>query len=263
MDNFDEFEFKPITEGLGFHKKNQNQKVDLSETLRGKTLPNSPGSRVNSQFSKIADEKLNEKIAPGPSRNQQPLRQPAVGTQTPVSNNLQRQRSPPQYRINQTEFIEEPKTQQVGAQKTARGQFNKEEISVALPSIFFDSIVIVGLTGLFLFVTFLIAQVDPINVIRMIPHDPMTSLGAGVLVFSLIQGYLLVSRSFFGSTLGEWAFEVEVGTPDEQSSILYPFRVLWRSILTTLTGLVLLPLLSIVMGRDIGGSLSGVNLYRG
>jgi hypothetical protein len=255
VDNFDEFEFKPITEGLGFHKKNQKPKLDLSDTLKGKSMPNAPGSRMGqSQFSKVAEEK----IAPGADpRSPQPTR-PSTRSQTPAQQtNLQRPRQP-QYQINQTEFIEEPK-----ATPQSRRQFIKEEISVALPSIFFDSIVIVGLTGLFLFATFLIARVDPINVIKMIPNDPMTAMGVGVLVFSLIQGYLLVSRAFFGSTLGEWAFEIEVGTPEEQMSALYPIRILWRSALTTVTGLILLPLISLALGQDIGGKLSGINLYRG
>ncbi len=252
MDNFDEFEFKPITEGLGFHKKNQKQKLDLSDTIRGKSMPSAPGTR--SQFSKITEEK----IAPSANRNSQPSSRPQAPSAQP---NLQqqRQRPQPQYRINQTEFVEEPRS----APQQQKRQFSKEEISVALPSIFFDSIVIVGLTGLFLFATFLIARVDPVNVIKMIPQDPMTALGVAVLVFSLIQGYLLVSRSFFGSTLGEWAFEIEVGTPEEQSSALYPIRILWRSALTTATGMVLLPLISILMGQDIAGKLSGINLYRG
>lgn len=253
MDNFDEFEFKPITEGLGFHKKNQKQKLDLSDTLRGKTMPSAPGSRVQqSQFSKVVEEK----IAPTANiRSPQPsARQQAPSQQ---QTNLQRPRSQPQYQINQTEFVEEAKA------TPQRRHLSKEEISVALPSIFFDSIVIVGLTGLFLFATFLIARVDPINVIRMVPNDPMTALGVGVLVFSLIQGYLLVSRAFFGSTLGEWAFDIEVGTQEEQMSALYPIRILWRSALTTITGLVLLPLISLVIGQDLAGRLSGLYLYRG
>jgi hypothetical protein len=32
MDPFDEFEFKPLTEGLGFHKKAVNLKHSLSES---------------------------------------------------------------------------------------------------------------------------------------------------------------------------------------------------------------------------------------
>jgi len=236
LDNFDEFEFKPITEGLGFHNKTQKPKLDLSDTLYGKTLPSAPPKvrqEVKSQFTKLETER--------------PVR-PAVQPQQPA-----RSKKGPEYLINnKVDFVESTEV-----------NFAKREVPVDWLSIFFDSIVVLGLVGLFLFATFLIAKVEPLTVIKMIPHDPMTAAGMAVLTFSVIQGYLLISRSFFGSTLGEWAFEIEVGTVTDQESPLYPLRVVWRSFLIFFTGLIILPLLSLTMGYDVAGKISGVSLYRG
>ncbi len=252
MDNFDEFEFKPITEGLGFHKKTQKPKLDVSENLPGKTLPHAPRRSADtlgrpSQFTKLGDEKVSLDHQPAPqlgyqSPMQRPLNQPAT------------KQNRPSFQMPTTQtFIEEPRQR----------YFAKEAISVSLPSIFFDAVVVVGLTSLFLFAAFLVAKVDPLTVLHMLPQDPMTAVGLFVLVFSVIQGYLLIARSFFGSTLGEWAFEIEVGDRAEQESIAYPLRILLRSLVTTLTGLVLLPLISLITGEDVAGRISGVSLHRG
>lgn len=246
MDNFDEFEFKPITEGLGFHKKTQRPKLDLGETLQGKTLPKAPareGIGRASQFTKLGEEKI--ELYPQASS-------PQTNTQISPSQKVRG----PSYQLNKTTFAEEEKV-------APRSNFSKTAISVAIPSIFFDAIVVIGLTGLFLFATFLIAKVDPVTVVKMIPQEPMTTIGLVLLVFSVLQGYLLISRCFFSSTLGEWAFEIEVGTTAQQNLISYPFRVLLRSLITLATGIILLPLMSLIIGRDIAGRISGVSLYRG
>jgi hypothetical protein len=42
----------------------------------------------------------------------------------------------------------------------------------------------------------------------------------------------------------------------------YPLKVAIRSLLNIVTGIVLLPLVSAMLGRDVAGQLSGVKLYR-
>jgi hypothetical protein len=74
--------------------------------------------------------------------------------------------------------------------------------------------------------------------------------------------YTVIARSFFGRTLGEWTFDVQLGQDKEQELESYPVKVALRALLTTVTGLILLPLISAVMGRDIAGTVTGVQLYR-
>ncbi|MEZ4872416.1 MAG: hypothetical protein R2827_09280 [Bdellovibrionales bacterium] len=49
--------------------------------------------------------------------------------------------------------------------------------------------------------------------------------------------------------MGEWTFDHQLGRDEEQEEALYPLKVVWRSILIILTGVVILPLLSFVTRR--------------
>ncbi len=90
----------------------------------------------------------------------------------------------------------------------------------------------------------------------------MTQISLGVLFVAVMQMYAIIARSFFGRTLGEWTFDLQIGRDEEQKLESYPLRIALRSLVTTVTGLVLLPILSLILGRDLAGWLSGVQLYR-
>ncbi|WII71082.1 RDD family protein [Bdellovibrio sp. 22V] len=73
--------------------------------------------------------------------------------------------------------------------------------------------------------------------------------------------YMVAIRSFMGSTIGEWACDLRLGQPHERLKSGYLFRVALRSTLILLTGIVTLPILSLILGRDIAGILSGLRLF--
>lgn len=72
--------------------------------------------------------------------------------------------------------------------------------------------------------------------------------------------YLLTMRVFFGFSIGEWACDLRLGQPTERMKAFYPLRVFIRSTLIVGTGLLPLPLLSLLTGVDLSGKLSGVKL---
>lgn len=124
-----------------------------------------------------------------------------------------------------------------------------------------DFMVVSGLTLIALFALIKILNIDLLNLVL----DPRTSIAAlfqlGVLVAGIVQIYMLTARCVFTQTLGEWAFDVQLGTPDDQKKISYPFLVLVRSLFITLTGFILFPLLSTITRRDFGSLVSGLQLY--
>lgn len=73
--------------------------------------------------------------------------------------------------------------------------------------------------------------------------------------------YMITTRFFIGSSIGEAACDIRLGKPRERMSSLYFFKVVIRATLVIATGIVVLPLLSLLFGKDIAGSLSGLKLF--
>lgn len=73
--------------------------------------------------------------------------------------------------------------------------------------------------------------------------------------------YMITLRLFMGSTVGEWACDLRLGQPHQRLQSGYVLRVMLRTSLILLTGLLPLPLLSLVFGVDVPGKISGVSLY--
>ena len=79
---------------------------------------------------------------------------------------------------------------------------------------------------------------------------------------SVAQLYMVLARSFFGRTIGEWTFELQLGNAFQQRAWWYPLAVVWRSTLNICTGFVVLPILSLLVQRDVSAFPSGVRIYR-
>ncbi|MEO0337465.1 MAG: metalloendopeptidase, partial [Pseudomonadota bacterium] len=83
-----------------------------------------------------------------------------------------------------------------------------------------------------------------------------------VLLVAVMQMYVVVARSFFGRTLGEWTFDLQMGNDEDIESPVYPLKIVFRSLITVATGLVTLSFLSFVMRTDIAAKMTGIQLYR-
>lgn len=134
--------------------------------------------------------------------------------------------------------------------------------TLSLPSAFLDFVIVLALAIVFLVALLSVTKVDLAVVLRNLNRDFMTQLSLGIMFVAVMQMYVVIARSFFGATLGEWTFDMQVGESQEQMRESYPLRVALRSLVVTATGLVLLPLISAALRRDIAGSISGVKLYR-
>ena len=73
--------------------------------------------------------------------------------------------------------------------------------------------------------------------------------------------YMITTRFFIGSSIGEAACDIRLGKPQERMSSWYFLKVVFRATLIVATGIVVLPLLSLLFGKDIPGSLSGLKLF--
>jgi hypothetical protein len=73
--------------------------------------------------------------------------------------------------------------------------------------------------------------------------------------------YLVFMRVFSGATLGEMTCSLRLGQPLQRRQSTYILKVIFRTSLIILTGIFLLPLISLVLKRDIAGEISGLKIY--
>jgi hypothetical protein len=285
MDPFDEFEFKPLTDGLGFHKKTVSLKEGLAESGvlddELKSLPPSvPKSLLDegdfaplkkhsfedvlSALEKTPLERAKPELEftePLPRENPRPVQSPFPQPEAykiPTTTI----RPPTPVGLRQTPVKSEPG---VGTRRGAADSPQRRLLmpaTISLTSAFLDFVIVMALSIVFLVALLLVTKVDLNMVLRNLKQDLMTQMSLGVMFIAVMQMYVVIARSFFGRTLGEWTFDLQVGRDEEQSRESYPLRVALRSFLVTITGLLPLPLISALLGRDIAGGLSGVKLYR-
>ena len=280
MDPFDEFEFKPLTEGLGFHKKAVNLKDTAPESpLFDDELTDIPGGYPASTDSAPTPKKQTNRFEDVLSALEKaPLQRKSELEFTDV---LPRE-APTQSPFPKREAFRQPTpapevTRPVPTQ--ARDEQNKvgtrrggadspaparrlQPATISIPSAFLDFVIILALALVFLTSLLAVTKVDLNVVMRNLSADVMTQISLGVMFVAVMQMYVVIARSFFGRTLGEWTFDLQIGRDEEQSRQSYPFRVAARSLLVTVTGLFFLPLISAVLRRDLPGSLVGAELYR-
>lgn len=296
MDPFDEFEFKPLTDGLGFH----NKSVSLKEGLKNSGVledelqsvpPTVPGALLDEAAPANLKRHTFEDVLSALEKT--PLQRKSSGTELEFTETLPRERKqateveptrPVQSPFPRSEAFKTPMpgpavneptlkdlkkapasdaTANVGRRGAADSPQRKLlPATMSVPSAVLDFIVVLAIAIVFLVALLSVTKVDLNAVVRNLSQDFMTQLAFGIMFIAVMQMYAVIARSFFGATLGEWTFDLQVGAADEQTSETYPLRVALRSLIVTATGLVILPVISALLRRDIAGSISGVKLYR-
>ena len=125
-----------------------------------------------------------------------------------------------------------------------------------------DGMVVAGMSVVLLVCILLITRVNLMGLLTNAQTDGPTQIHLALLFISVLQLYLLTARSFLGASLGEWAFELQLGTDEDHRRMIYPLQVAWRSMLMTITGFIVLPLISTLVGRDLAKFATGLQLYR-
>ncbi len=302
MDTFDDFEIKPITKGLGFHQKQEDLKSAtkhsrLAEDHLPKKVPQRPSSSESkNNYEQTTYEDLLASIAqPKAPAQEKPKTSMGLGAeldkQLEITSTFPRKeekkQAAPEMEIPQTpefpnpfstpsmpDFKDEPKlnNNKVAEPKLAessvkRGAHDSKQgrlkpAAFSLSSVILDTLVVVAIALAFLISLLWVTQVDLLGVMTTAQSDIATQLSLAVLYVAVYQMYVIVSRSFFGRTLGEWTFDHQLGDEKQQKSGMYPLQVVWRSLLITATGIVVLPLLSMIFRKDLASYFTGLQLYK-
>lgn len=228
-DPFEEFEFRPLTEGLGFHKKTESPKFELKNNLPEIEMPAlSPAKRNQSEPTS----------APSAS---------SVGSVDEILRTLQNKR--------QIDFKASAQLNQQNQTTTYRA--SAPDISALI----LDSMLVIAASLACLIILTVTTQVDLFSVLTQ-NSDNVAIISLFALVGACSWIYLTINRMFLGFTPGEWVFDQRVGRPEEQPSAPYQLRVLLRSTIVVATGLFLLPAISMILNQDFAGMISGAQLVK-
>lgn len=93
--------------------------------------------------------------------------------------------------------------------------------------------------------------------LAQIPADLF--LGAFLVLMSWV--YQVSLRVFLGHTLGEWTYDLRLGTPTDRLLMTFGFKVVLRSTLVIGTGFILFPFLSFIFGQDVLGKICGLKIF--
>jgi hypothetical protein len=148
------------------------------------------------------------------------------------------------------------------AKDSEAGLQGLEAVPAAPVAAFLDAMVAAGISTIALVSILAITHINLMGLLNNAQTDLPTQIHLVALFIAVLQMYMLVARAFFGASLGEWAFDLQLGSARDQKRVMYPLLVAWRSILVTATGLIILPVASLIARRDLIKYLTGLQLYR-
>ncbi len=124
-----------------------------------------------------------------------------------------------------------------------------------------DTLVLVSMSCFFMIVFSFLMQTSAKKVITSFIHQPALShlfIGFFLVSFWL---YLITMRLFMGASIGEWTCNLRLGQPSQRNQVGYVLRVMARTSLVLFTGIVVLPLFSLLFKCDLVGDMAGIKIY--
>lgn len=236
MQDQDDFQFKPLTDGLGFHKK-------PSQTIKPKV--------ENKSFIDRDLSMLTDLSAPLPRKGEiAKAIIPEINKENTVDEILKtlNQRK-------QQDFIETQKTAPVQTQiyKPTRIDF-----SAAL----LDGLLIFAGSLFCLIVLLLVTKVDLFANLYRPDSQGLIYLSLLTLICGVAWIYMVAHRLYLGFTPGEWVFDQRLGKPEQLGSASYSLKAAARTTFVMATGFILFPVLSLMMNKDVLGKITGLEMFK-
>ena len=131
----------------------------------------------------------------------------------------------------------------------------------SLMAIFMDVLTLISLIMISSTVYFGSTSYGLSEFLFQLPYNPAFKAQVIGVTLSLGFLYLVLSRCFFGRTIGEWMFRLQLGSSEDQEKATYPVRVLIRSFFILISGFLVFPIFSLLFRKDLLFYLSGLSLY--
>lgn len=124
-----------------------------------------------------------------------------------------------------------------------------------------DGLVLVSLSCFFALAFSFLMKISPSSLAVTFVKSQNPLFNLGMLFLLSTWSYLIFMRAFIGASIGEWSCGLRLGQPVQRFQANYILKVIFRTTIVMLTGVFALPLLSLMLSRDIPGELSGVRIY--
>jgi hypothetical protein len=260
-DPFEEFEFKPLNEGLGFHRaQSAKTPMPIAKTpvaAKPTALPkvnallNTPLLKTalpRDKKSAIATTGASDKTMQALYKNPWDFKEKTQELDKLDISESPMAQAPPKFEKKQTQAKAQEKT------KT-------RSIAPNFAAITLDALLVAAGFLTCLIVLLMITQVD--LVASFSTGSDNIVLGGSLLglFVALCWMYMVLHRVALGATTGEWVFDMQLGTRDQIGTMSYVGKVVLRATLVVLSGVIFVPLASMLMGRDLLGELLGLELY--
>ncbi len=235
-DVMDEFEFKPLTAGLGFHKKNDSKNSDPALSRQDKVQFRNPNMTFSNQSNTI-QPKMNIPVIEDDS---------ILKAQSAVNEILKN--------LNH-------KKQQESQQKT-KAKFEWKSTTPSLAAATLDGMFVVAMFLICMICMLTITKVDLIANFSNPGQNSAVFVATGALLLMVSFVYMTLFRTYLGYTPGEWAFDQRCGKEIDQASTSYVPKVVLRSLLVSLTGFLPLTIISFFLKFDLAGTLINLPLQK-
>lgn len=254
-DVMDEFEFKPLTAGLGFHKKTDSRNNESPSTKSDKIEFRNP----NMNFSSQASSSTHSTMMPSPSRSQN------------TSNNTQAKINIPtieddsilkaQSAVNEIlKNLNHKK--QVESEQKSKSKFEWKSTAPSMAAAILDAMFVAAMFLVCMICMLTITKVDLLANFSNPGENSSIFIATGALLLMVSFVYMTLFRTYMGYTPGEWAFDQRCGKEIDQASSNYVPKVVLRSLLVSLTGFIPLTIISLFLKFDLAGTLVNLPLQK-
>lgn len=263
VDPFEEFEFKPITDGLGFHRNQKplsntasnpapvsatNQIVTAStekEILFSTPLPSKKSKSTNDSYTEQTN--FNDRTTLSQTQTHDIVDEILKNIETSKQKNQPQflHSKSPEARIISSKI--EPVYKPSGPLMTA---------------MLLDQMLVTASTLLFLVALLAITKIDLLQNIKNPDEYGAVYLSLFLLFSSVSFIYYVVFRAFLGYTPGEWAYDQKIQIRGGRIDFFTLTKIALRSVIIFVSGGLILPLISWVMDKDILGSFLDLPLVR-
>lgn len=254
-DPFEEFEFRPLTEGLGFHGK------AAPAARSGKSGDQSSGGE-NPAFIEI-----NENRSAAPQADRAVADLPTLKSPLPRKRQDSKEQTPPATKKVE-DLLSNLQKKPYDFETTESGEAEKQKVVFQSPAnydysaLVLDAMLLVAGFLTCLIVLLMVTKIDLVESFTETESSLVLGGSLASLFLFLTWIYLVVNRVFLGATPGEWVFDRRLGRTEQMGTFKFVGQVLARSTLVILTGLILIPLASLIMNKDLLGKWLGLELHQ-
>lgn len=253
-DPFEEFEFRPINEGLGFHRK---QKSTTTSTPSPATTSKSKSMTASIGLETVPVAPAQKTVFNSPLPRPETTR-PQIQIPTIEDDSI----SKAQTAVNDILKSLNQKRQMDFVETTVK---QKMEFKKSRPHFFaaiLDGMLIVSAFLLSLIIMLSVTKVDLFMNLSHPQTSSMIYVATVGLFLAIYFVYMVVNRAFTGYTPGEWAFDQVCGQENQIDELSYIPKLVFRTLLVAVTGFFTLTFLSFLFNKDIAGNISGVSLMQ-